>query len=190
MPRSAAGSSSERWRPSPTKSPRPMPRERRMAAIWLERPGAGTRVRSWTPLEGPYLGFLVTHAESISIADYLTVRDGGRLVYRPTVHYAYHPCDGAVLSLHELAGRAWQVQPALRQLHAEDIVKEHTRVQPVTGREPEDHQPRKAGQNAGPNPPAGTGKPPITHEVADREQHAKRDGHEEGQHTRQNQLSG
>ena len=44
------------------------------AAIWLERPGAGTRVRSWTPLEGPYLGFLVTHGESISIADYLTVR--------------------------------------------------------------------------------------------------------------------
>ncbi len=91
------------------------------SAIWLERPGAGTRVRSWTPLEGPYLGFLVTHGESISIADYLTVRDGGRLVYRPTVHYAYHPCDDAVLSLHELAGRAWQVQPALRQLHAEDI---------------------------------------------------------------------
>ena len=47
------------------------------AAIYLLRPGAGTRVRSWTPLEGPYLGFLITHGESISIADYLTVRDGG-----------------------------------------------------------------------------------------------------------------
>jgi homospermidine synthase len=91
------------------------------SAIWLERPGAGTRVRSWTPLEGAYLGFLITHGESISIADYLTVLDGERLVYRPTVHYAYHPCDDAVLSLHELAGKAWQVQPVLRQLHAQDI---------------------------------------------------------------------
>jgi homospermidine synthase len=91
------------------------------SAIWLERPGAATRVRSWTPLEGPYHGFLVTHGESISIADYLTLRDGERVFYRPTVHYAYHPCDDAVLSLHELAGRAWQVQPVLRQLHAGDI---------------------------------------------------------------------
>ena len=91
------------------------------SAIWLERPGAGTRVRSWTPLEGPYLGFLITHGESISIADYLTVRDGDQVVYRPTVHYAYHPCNDAVLSLHELAGRNWQLQPNWRQLKAQDI---------------------------------------------------------------------
>ena len=44
------------------------------AAIYLLRPAPATRVRSWTPLEGPYLGFLITHGESISIADYLTVR--------------------------------------------------------------------------------------------------------------------
>ncbi len=79
-------------------------------AIYLNRPGAGTRVRSWTPLEGPYHGFLVTHGESISIADYLTVREKGGAIYRPTVHYAYHPCDGAVLSLHELAGKDWTLQ--------------------------------------------------------------------------------
>jgi len=91
------------------------------SAIWLERPGAGTRVRSWTPLEGPYLGFLVTHGESISIADYLTVHEGDQVAYRPTVHYAYHPCNDAVLSLHELAGRGWQIQPERRQLKAEDI---------------------------------------------------------------------
>lgn len=65
------------------------------AAIYLDRPGAATRVRSWTPLEGPYHGFLITHGESISIADYLTVKDGDRVLYRPTVHYAYHPCDDA-----------------------------------------------------------------------------------------------
>jgi homospermidine synthase len=38
------------------------------AAIYLLRPGAGTRVRSWTPLEGPYTGFLVTHNESQELA--------------------------------------------------------------------------------------------------------------------------
>ncbi len=84
------------------------------AAIYLMRPGAGTRVRSWTPLEGAYQGFLVTHNESISIADYYTLREGDAVAYRPTVHYAYHPCDDAVLSLHELAGRNWQLQPRKR----------------------------------------------------------------------------
>jgi homospermidine synthase len=88
------------------------------AAIYLNRPGIATRVRSWTPLEGPYHGFLVTHAESISIADHLTLRENGQVVYRPTVHYAYHPCDDAVLSLHELAGKNWQVQ------HHERIMRE------------------------------------------------------------------
>jgi homospermidine synthase len=81
------------------------------AAIYLDRPGVATRVRSWTPLEGPFIGFLITHAEAISIADHLTVRgNSGEVTYRPTVHYAYHPCDDAVLSLHEAAGKNWQVQ--------------------------------------------------------------------------------
>jgi homospermidine synthase len=81
------------------------------AAIFLNRPGISTRVRSWTPLEGPYHGFLVTHMESISIADHLTLRDkNGEVCYRPTVHYAYHPCDDAVLSVHEVAGKNWEAQ--------------------------------------------------------------------------------
>ncbi|WP_072572008.1 homospermidine synthase [Granulibacter bethesdensis] len=84
------------------------------AAIYMMRPGASTRVRSWTPLEGPYHGFLITHNESISIADYFTVREGTSVRYRPTVHYAYHPCDDAVLSVHELAGKNWQMQPRQR----------------------------------------------------------------------------
>jgi homospermidine synthase len=82
------------------------------AAIYLNQPGANTRVRSWTPTAEAQFGFLVTHNESISIADYYTVRDEkGEAVYRPTCHYAYHPCDDAVLSLHELFGKAGKVQP-------------------------------------------------------------------------------
>lgn len=91
------------------------------AAIYLNRPGASTRVRTWTPQEGPFHGFLITHNEAISIADYLTDREGGRLAWRPTVHYAYHPCDDAVVSLHEFAGKNWEVQPDQR-LMMDEIV--------------------------------------------------------------------
>jgi len=92
------------------------------AAIYLMRPGASTRVRSWTPLEGAFCGFLITHNESISIADYYTRREGEAVRYRPTVHYAYHPCDDAVLSLHELAGKSWIQQPEQR-LMMEEIAR-------------------------------------------------------------------
>ncbi len=93
------------------------------AAIYLNQPGANTRVRSWTPTARGQFGFLVTHNESISIADYYTVRDDkGAAVYRPTCHYAYHPCDDAVLSLHELFGRAGEIQKAHHILGEVEIV--------------------------------------------------------------------
>ena len=74
------------------------------AAIFIERPGADTRVRTWVPTIGAQFGYLVTHNEAISIADYYTVRTGKTVTYRPTCHYAYHPSDDAVLSLHEMFG--------------------------------------------------------------------------------------
>jgi homospermidine synthase len=91
------------------------------AAIYLAQPGAATRVRTWTPKAGPIHGFLITHGEAISIADYLTLRDGTQATYRPTVHYAYHPSDAAVLSVHEFAGRNWQLQDRKR-IMMDDIV--------------------------------------------------------------------
>jgi homospermidine synthase len=83
-------------------------------AIYLNRPGASTRVRTWTPAAGQFHGFLITHSEAISLADYYTVMDGERVDYRPTSHYAYHPSDNAVLSVHELAGRNWRLQDRKR----------------------------------------------------------------------------
>jgi homospermidine synthase len=80
------------------------------AALYLLQPGANTRVRSWCPTPQAQYGFLVTHNESISIADYFTVFEGQKAVYRPTCHYAYHPADDAILSLHELFGQAGIVQ--------------------------------------------------------------------------------
>lgn len=91
-------------------------------AIYLLQPGANTRVRTWCPTPGPQYGFLVTHNESISIADYYTVRDGDRAVYRPTCHYAYHPANDAVLSLHEMFGNAGKVQDKHHILDENEIV--------------------------------------------------------------------
>ena len=91
------------------------------AAVWLNRPGAITRVHSWCPTPGPQFGFLVTHNEAISIADYYTVGSGSMPDYRPTCHYAYHPCDDAVLSLHEMFGSG-RVQEAHHILGEEEIV--------------------------------------------------------------------
>jgi homospermidine synthase len=91
-------------------------------AIYLMRPGAGTRVRSWTPTAQAQHGWLITHNESISIADHLTVRDGGGVVYRPTCHYAYRPADDAVLSLDEMAGSQWRLQKESHILDEDEIV--------------------------------------------------------------------
>lgn len=90
-------------------------------AIWIDRPGADTRVRSWCPDVGPQYGLVITHNEALSIPDYYTVRDGDRAVYRPTCHYAYHPCNDAVLSLYEANG-AGELPKAQHILTAEEIV--------------------------------------------------------------------
>ena len=93
------------------------------AAIFLEQPGANTRVRTWCPTPGPQYGFLVTHNESISIADYFTVRDkNGDVTFRPTCHYAYHPANDAVLSLHEMFGNGGNAQPVHHVLDENELV--------------------------------------------------------------------
>jgi homospermidine synthase len=92
------------------------------AGLYLLQPGANTRVRSWCPTPGPQYGFLVTHNESLSIADFFTLEENGAVVYRPTCHYAYHPANDAVLSLHELFGQAGVVQPEHHILDENELV--------------------------------------------------------------------
>ena len=86
--------------------------------IFLAQPGVRTLVHSWVPAGGPIIGMVVRHAESFTISDHLTVWEdtieGRRAVYRPTVHYAYMPCDNGILSLYELTMRNFQLQPTLR----------------------------------------------------------------------------
>jgi homospermidine synthase len=92
------------------------------AAIYLLQPGANTRVRSWTPTAQAQYGFLVTHNEAISISDYYTVKINCNLAFRPTCHYAYHPSNDAVLSLHEVFGQAGKVQETFHILNETEIV--------------------------------------------------------------------
>ena len=93
------------------------------AAIYLEQPGANTRVRTWCPTPGAQYGLLVTHNEAISIADFFTVRSKkGKVKFRPTCHYAYHPCNDAVLSMHEMFGAAGKAQPTLHVLEENELV--------------------------------------------------------------------
>jgi len=91
------------------------------SAIYLMRPGAATKVRTWTPRGGTLQAFVITHNEAISLADYFTVLEGETAAFRPTVHYAYHPCDAAVMSLHEMAGRNWAA-PEKKRLIRDNII--------------------------------------------------------------------
>jgi homospermidine synthase len=91
------------------------------AGAYLLQPGGNTRVRTWCPTPEAQYGFLVTHNESISIADFFTVREGDDVVYRPTCHYAYHPANDAVLSLDEMFGQAGKAQSKLHILDEHEI---------------------------------------------------------------------
>jgi homospermidine synthase len=82
--------------------------------ICLACMGIDTWVRSWVP-NWSIIGMVIRHGEAFTISDRLTVRDEeGRTLYRPTVHYAYSPCDAAIVSLHELRGRNYALQPKTR----------------------------------------------------------------------------
>ena len=76
--------------------------------------GIDTKVRSWTPL-GPIHGMVIRHGEAFTITDHLTVWDGDRPAYRPTVHYAYCPTDAAIASVHELRMNHLVMPPRERQ---------------------------------------------------------------------------
>ncbi len=94
--------------------------------IYIAQPGIRTLVYSWVPKGGQIIGMIVRHAEAFTLSDYLTVwedaeREVRRPLYRPTVHYAYMPCDNAILSLHELVGRSYKMQEQQRIMNDEII---------------------------------------------------------------------
>lgn len=89
--------------------------------ICLAQMGINTWVRSWVPRHGEILGMVVRHGEAFTISDHLTVWDGPKPLYRPTVHYAYLPTDAAIASLHELKMRNFAIQEKQRIMTDEII---------------------------------------------------------------------
>ena len=86
--------------------------------ICLARMGINTWVRSWVPNYCIH-GMVVRHGEAFTISDRLTVWEGGKAVYRPTVHYAYCPADVAIASLNELRGYDYKLPEKQRILNDE-----------------------------------------------------------------------
>ena len=62
------------------------------ASVYFDNHGANVIVKSWVPSVGECSGLMISHHESISIAELLTVKDeAGDSTYRPTVYFAYQP---------------------------------------------------------------------------------------------------
>ncbi|WP_296248032.1 saccharopine dehydrogenase NADP-binding domain-containing protein [Pseudomonas sp. UBA4194] len=68
-------------------------------SVAMKEQGCDVLVKSWSPNALEFQAYLLTHNESLSIAEYLTIGDHVNPAYRPTVYYAYHPCDQAVKSI-------------------------------------------------------------------------------------------
>lgn len=83
--------------------------------ICLRSLGVNTWARSWVP-SGPIVGMVIRHGEAFGISDRLTVWNGDRAIYRPTVHYVYCPSDSAIASVHELRMREYKLQEKQRIL--------------------------------------------------------------------------
>ncbi len=72
------------------------------SSVYFDQPGASRSVRSWTPRAGPGDALLIGLSDAVTMSEYLTVRDpAGALAYRPTVCYAYRPCDATAEALRE-----------------------------------------------------------------------------------------
>lgn len=101
--------------------------------ICLQSRGMNTLMKSWIKT-GPIIGMLIRHGEAYSISDRLAVfpheqpssyihnpqRHKDRTqaaIYRPTVHYVYCPCDGAIASMHELRMQNYAPQKEQRILY-------------------------------------------------------------------------
>jgi homospermidine synthase len=89
--------------------------------IMLAQMGMNTWVRSWVP-DCEIVGMVIRHGEAFGLSDKFTVLKDGEVVYRPTVNYAYMPCNDTIVSLHELRGRNYEMQPKLRILREREIV--------------------------------------------------------------------
>ncbi len=105
--------------------------------ICLKSRGLATLIKSWIK-SGPIIGMLIRHGEAYSISDRLAIFPNeepinyihnpkrhidraSNAIYRPTVHYVYCPCDGALAAIHEFRMNEYVPQKEQRILY-NDII--------------------------------------------------------------------
>jgi len=89
--------------------------------LLIPKMGLNTWVRSWIPHQ-EIIGMVIRHGEAFGISERWTVWQDKKPVYRPTVHYAYMPCDATIASIQELRARNYKLQPKLRIMSDQEIV--------------------------------------------------------------------
>ena len=101
-----------------------------------------------------------------------------QVVYRPTCHYAYHPSDSAVLSVHEFAGRNYILQDRKRILMDEItkgidelgvLLAGHKKNAYWFGSQLSIDEARKLAPYQQRDQPAGHGRVPVRHGLGDGE---------------------
>lgn len=96
------------------------PRQGPRNQIILRQMGLNTFVRSWVPSQ-EIVGMMMPHGETFTLSHALSVHEGGKTAYRPTVHYAYLPSNAAMISLHELRCRNYELPPRGRIMTGEIV---------------------------------------------------------------------
>ena len=95
------------------------------AGIYLKEHSANVRVQSWVPNGGAQSAYLITHHEALSLADLLTVpgeaQDPARPAYRPTVYYAYAPCEATQASLKKWVADGF-IDPGQKRVLRDELV--------------------------------------------------------------------
>lgn len=90
--------------------------------IFLVENSARVRVQSWVPSKGPQEAYLITHHEALSLAELLTLDGEAGPVYRPTVYYAYAPCEATRVSLERWLDNGL-AKPASQRVLRDDLVE-------------------------------------------------------------------
>lgn len=108
----------EKWLPPGAVIPEVGPKNQ----IFLQQSGMNTLVYSFVPPNHEIVGMVIRHGEAFTISERLTVMKEGKPVYRPTVHYAYMPCEAAIVSLYELRGLNYKVQPK-QKIYTDDEIE-------------------------------------------------------------------
>ena len=100
--------------------------------IIIPQMGINTLVRSWVPNQ-EFVGMIITHGEAYGISKMLTLRRRNKLIYRPTVHYAYLPANETMSSLHDLRCRGYELPMKKRIMNDEITTGTDTLGALITG---------------------------------------------------------